>query len=931
MQILSVSILFFFSGVHALNYCRQVNYFALNLKFISDNVIINKLFLKGNEMSLTQIEDLPTIYNAKETEESIYKFWEENECFKADAKSEKESYSIVIPPPNVTGVLHMGHALDGTLQDILIRYHRMSGYETLWMPGTDHAGIATQNVVEKKLRAENKTRFDLGREKFVELTWEWANEHKSAILNQFKRLGASFDRSRERFTLDKGCSEAVKEVFVKLYEKDLIYKGAYIVNWCPRCQSAISDIETDYETEKSNLWEISYPLKDEQGAIVVATTRPETIYGDAAVAVHPDDFKYRDLIGKTVLVPLTGREIPIIADEYVDRHFGTGALKITPAHDPNDYEVGKRHCLKPIWVIDEQGRMKKCPEVHVDVQGMTREEARQRTVELLQYNNRLVRIKPIEHNVGKCQRCNTTIEPLLSEQWFVRMKPLAKAAVEAVENGDIKFVPERWTKNYLGWMTNIRDWCISRQLWWGHQIPAYYNNETGEMVVAKRNPDPDKYTQDSDVLDTWFSSGLWPFSTMGWPNTQAEDFKKFYPTSTLVTGFDIIFFWVARMITMGEEFTKKPPFSTVYIHGLIRDEAGQKMSKSKGNTIDPVEIIDKYGCDALRFTLTSLCTYGGQDIKISDEKFEYGRNFANKIWNASRFVLMNLNGIDDKDIDFDNLTLADKWILNKLNETAKETNENIKNYRIGEMAHTLYDFFWNSYCDWYVETAKIQLQDEKSKLNTQRVLRYVLDMSLRLLHPVMPHITEAIWQLLPKTRDVKAIMLAEYPVYEQELIFSDENTQMEFVFETIKSLRNVRQSFNIPVSAKVNIEILANEREETIFKKVEAYIRRQARVEDIKYVDENHKTIKQSASAVVSNSKIIVPLADLIDINEEIKRQNKKLEKLLNEKNSLLARTNNEKFMANAKSELIEQTKNRIEELKIQEKAINELIESLKT
>ncbi len=880
-------------------------------------------------MSLAKIEDLPTVYSAKETEEAIYKFWEDNECFKANAKSEKEPYSIVIPPPNVTGVLHMGHALDGTLQDILVRYHRMSGYETLWMPGTDHAGIATQNVVEKKLRQEGKTRFDLGREKFVELTWEWANEHKSAILNQFKRLGASFDRSRERFTLDKGCSDAVKEVFVKLYEKDLIYKGAYIVNWCPRCQSAISDIETDYETEQSNLWEISYPLKDEQGAIVVATTRPETIYGDVAVAVNPTDFKYKDLVGKTVLVPLTGREIPIIADDYVDKTFGTGALKITPAHDPNDYEVGKRHNLKPIWVIDEEGKMIRCPEVYKDVQGLTREEARKKTVELLQYQNRLVKIRPIEHNVGKCQRCGTTIEPLLSEQWFVRMKPLAQAAIEAVEKGDIKFVPERWTKNYLGWMTNIRDWCISRQLWWGHQIPAYYNNETGEMVVAKQNPDPAKYTQDSDVLDTWFSSGLWPFSTMGWPNTDSEDFKKFYPTSTLVTGFDIIFFWVARMITMGEEFTKKAPFSTVYIHGLIRDENGQKMSKSKGNTIDPVGIIDKYGCDALRFTLTSLCTYGGQDIKISDEKFEYGRNFANKIWNASRFVLMNLEGVDNNEIDFDNLTLADKWILNKLNETAKETNENIKEYRIGEMAHTLYDFFWNSYCDWYVEIAKIQLQDESIKLNTQRVLKYVLDMTLRLLHPIMPHITEAIWQLLPKNTDIKAIMLSKYPVYEEKLKFTKENTQIELVFETIKSLRNVRQSFNIPVSTKINIEILANSEEETIFKDVEPYIHRLARVEDIKYVDETHKTQKQSASTVVSNSKIIIPLSGLIDLNEEIKRQNKKLEKLMNEKNSLLARVNNEKFMNNAKPELIEQTKARIEEIAVQEKTIKDLVNSL--
>ena len=880
-------------------------------------------------MTSIKIEDLPTVYNAKTTEEEIYKFWEDNDCFRADAKSNKPAYSIVIPPPNVTGVLHMGHALDETLQDILIRYHRMSGFETLWMPGTDHAGIATQNVVEKKLRNEGKTRFDLGREKFLEITWDWANKHKNAILEQCKRLGASFDMSRVRFTLDKGCSDAVKEVFVKLYEKNLIYKGKYIVNWCPRCQSAISDVETDYETENSNLWEISYPLKNEKGAIVVATTRPETIYGDVAVAVNPSDYKYKDLIGKTVIIPLTGREIPVIADEYVDKHFGTGALKITPAHDPNDYEVAKRHGLRPIWVIDEQGKMKHCAEVHTDIQGLTREEARQKTVDLLRYNNSLVRIKPIEHNVGKCQRCNTTIEPLLSEQWFVRMEPLTKAAIKAVEDGDIKFVPERWTKNYLGWMTNIRDWCISRQLWWGHQIPAYYHNETGEMVVAKENPDPLKYTQDSDVLDTWFSSGLWPFSTMGWPNTEADDFKKFYPTSTLVTGFDIIFFWVARMISMGEEFTKKAPFSTVYIHGLIRDEQGQKMSKSKGNTIDPVGIIDKYGCDALRFTLTSLCTYGGQDIKISDEKFEYGRNFANKIWNASRFVLMNIEGVDEKPIDFNTLTLADKWILNKLNNTAKETNENIKNYRIGEMAHTLYDFFWNSYCDWYVEIAKIQLQNEDLSLNTKRILRYVLDMTLRLLHPVMPHITEKIWQILSFNTDVKAIMQSKFPVYEDKFVFEEENLQMELVFETIKSLRNVRQSFNIPVSTKINTEILADEAEEKIFKKVEAYIHRLARVENIKYVDENHKTVKQSAAAVVRNSKIIVPLAGLIDIKEEIARQNKKLEKLQNEKRSLLGRVNNEKFVANAPKEVLEQTKSRIDEITVQEKTIHDLIQSL--
>ncbi len=882
------------------------------------------------------IEDLPTVYNAKETEESIYKFWEDNGFFKADAKSPKKPYSIVIPPPNVTGVLHMGHALDETLQDILIRYHRMSGYETLWVPGTDHAGIATQNVVEKKLREQGISRHDIGREKFLEETWEWANAHKSRILDQCKRLGASFDRTRERFTFDKGCSDAVKEVFVRLYEKGLIYKGAYIVNWCPRCQSAISDVETEYETEQGHLWEISYPLKDESGAIIVATTRPETMFGDVAIAVHPSDHKYSELIGKKVVVPLTCREIPIIADEYVDKTFGTGAVKITPAHDPNDFEVGKRHGFDPIWVIDEQGRMKACGEVPQDLHGLDRYEAREKVIGMLSYNNSLLRTRDHEHNVGKCQRCGTTIEPLLSEQWFVKMKPLAEEAIKAVKDGRIKFIPERWEKNYLGWMENIRDWCISRQLWWGHQIPAYHNKMTGEMVVAKENPDPAIWEQETDVLDTWFSSGLWPFSTMGWPNTDSEDFKKFYPTTTLVTGFDIIFFWVARMITMGLEFTGKAPFSTVYIHGLIRDEKGQKMSKSKGNTIDPVVIIDKYGCDALRFTMTSLCTYGGQDIKISDERFEYGRNFANKIWNASRFVLMNLDGVDDKDIDYSKLTIADKWILDKLNNVAKEVNSNIESYRIGETAHILYDFFWNSYCDWYVEIAKVQLQDSDIKLNTQRVLRYVLDMSLRMLHPIMPHITERVWQLVPKaakqfgdTELKPAIMLSDFPVFHDELSFPKEAKEMELVFETITSLRNVRQSFNIAMSLNFDIEIHAPKDEKAVFEAIESYIKRMAKVENISYADVDAPIADKSATAVVSASKIAIPLENLIDFKEEIARQEKKLAKLQNERKSLEGRINNPKFVANAPAELIEQTKGRIEEILVQEAAITDLISSL--
>ena len=715
-----------------------------------------------------------------------------------------------------------------------------------------------------------------------------------------------------------------------LYNKGLIYKGAYIVNWCPRCQSAISDIETEYETEQGHLWEISYPLVGEAGAIIVATTRPETIFGDVAIAVHPSDKKYSELIGKTVMIPLSGRQIPIIADEYVDKSFGTGAVKITPAHDPNDYEVGKRHNFKPIWVIDEEGKMKACAEVPPDYQGLDRYEARKKVVDMLSYNNFLLRVKDHEHNVGKCQRCNTTIEPLLSEQWFVKMEPLAKEAIAAVKDGRITFIPERWEKNYLGWMENIRDWCISRQLWWGHQIPAYYHKETGEMVVAKENPDPENYVQDTDCLDTWFSSGLWPFSTMGFPNSETDDFKKFYPTSVLVTGFDIIFFWVARMITMGLEFTGKAPFSKVYIHGLIRDEKGQKMSKSKGNTIDPVQIIDKYGCDALRFTMTSLCTYGGQDIKVSDERFEYGRNFANKLWNASRFVLMNLDGVDNKPIDREKLTLVDKWILNQLNETAKTVNQYMKEYRIGEIAHELYDFFRSEYCDWYVEIAKIQLQDADLKRNTQRVLRYVLDMSLRMLHPIMPHITENVWGLIPGEKETSALIIAKYPVYEEAMSFPKEAEEMKLVFETITSLRNVRQSFNIPTSATVDVEIRAEGKEKEIFTEIEAYIRRLAKVNNITYAEMNAPTLPKSAAAVVSASKLVVPLADLIDLDAEIKRQEKKLEKLTNEKNSLEGRMKNEKFVANAPKELVEQTNARIAEISAQQEVIKDLIDSLR-
>ena len=860
---------------------------------------------------------LATTYNAREIEKETYKFWEDNEFFKADSNSKKEPYSIVIPPPNVTGVLHMGHALDGTLQDILIRYNRMLQKEVLWMPGCDHAGIATQNVIEKNLAKENKTRHDIGREDFLKITWDWANEHKNRILEQFKLLGASFDLSRKRFTLDEGCSNAVKKVFVDLYNKGLIYKGNYIVNWCPRCQSAISDVETNYETEPGHLWEISYALKDEMGAIVIATTRPETMFGDVAIAVNPNDYKYKDLIGKSCVMPLTGRVIPIIADNYVDKSFGTGALKITPAHDPNDFEVGLRHNLPQIKVIDEKGCMMKNEYVPPQLQGLTREEAREKTVKMLEENQVLVKISEHVHNVGKCQRCNTTIEPLLSRQWFVKMEPLAQPAIEAVKSGAIKFIPKRWEKNYLMWMENIRDWCISRQLWWGHQIPAYYHNQTGEMVVAVENPDPKNYTQETDVLDTWFSSGLWPFETMGWPDTESADYKKFYPTNTLVTGFDIIFFWVARMITMGLEFTKQPPFSTVYIHGLIRDEHGQKMSKSKGNTIDPVDLIEKYGCDALRFTLTYLCTYGGQDIKISDEKFEFGRNFANKIWNASRFVLMNISkNSDDLKLDLNNLSISDKWILNELNETTKLVNENLENYRIGEVASILYEFFWNKYCDWYVELSKIE--------KNENVLVYVLDNFLRLLHPIMPHITEAIWQKMPINKETKGILFAQYPKYREDLSFSPDAKKMETVFETIKALRNLRAEFNIPLGSTIDIIIDNNEE---LYSQIIPYLKRLAKVNSIKF-DKDAK-IPKSAYCTVGDTKITIPLEDLIDLKQEINRQQKKMDKLETELKSIEARLNNEKFISSAPKDVVDKTKERKMELNSEIDLIKETMKKL--
>ena len=883
------------------------------------------------------MQNLPSAYDPRATENKIYALWEKHDCFKADAKSSADHYSIVIPPPNVTGILHMGHAIDNTLQDILIRYNRMMGKATLWLPGTDHAGIATQNVVEKNLRAEGKTRHDLGREKFLELTWEWANARRSDILDQFKQLGVSFDWSRQRFTLDEGCSKAVKEVFVRLYEKGLIYKGAYIVNWCPRCRSAISDIETEYKEEKGHLWEISYPLKDELGAIIIATTRPETLYGDVAVAVHPDDPRHKHLIGKHIVLPLTRKEIPIIADEAVELGFGTGALKVTPAHDPNDYEIGKRHGLEPVWIMDQDGKMVNDDRVHSDVKGMDRYEAREQTIGLLKLHGLLIRTREHVHNIGHCQRCNTVVEPYLSEQWFVKMKPLCERPIKAVHDGDLVFVPERWTKIYLDWMTNIRDWCISRQIWWGHQIPAYYCTQCGEMMVAVEKPEKcnkcssKALQQETDVLDTWFSSALWPFSTMGWPDTEAPDFKKFYPTSTLVTAFDIIFFWVARMTVMGYEFTGQSPFKHVYIHGLIRDESGKKMSKSLGNVLDPRQIIDKYGSDALRFTLTSLNTYGGQDIKLSDERFEYGRNFANKLWNASRFVLMNLEGIDNNPVDTSELTLADRWIISQYNQMLQKVHNAIDTFHIGEYANIMYEFIWNVYCDWYIEVAKAQINDTKLKANTQRVLRHILDGILKTLHPIMPHITEEIWQIVPQEKTSFTLMVDKFPVPDESLIDSSTDTQMNYVIDLISSVRNIRHTLNIPNNSQIDVIIESYDPiEKTAFQAAIQYIEILAKAKSVDISsDFTGETRPQSASAVVGTSKIIVPLEGLIDIDKEIERQKNKLDKIEKEKKSLEGRLNNKKFMDNAPDDVKEKTHNRVKELDAQVKTINDLIGSL--
>ncbi len=846
-------------------------------------------------------QELAKNYNPSEFEDRIYKKWCENDYFKPDSDKKKPAFSIVIPPPNVTGQLHMGHALDQTLQDILVRTKRMQGYSALWVPGTDHAGIATQIKVEESLRVnEGLTRYDLGRDKFLERVWDWKNQYGSRIINQLKKLGSSCDWSRERFTMDEGCSRAVKEVFVNLYNKGLIYRGFRIINWCPNCRTALSDAEVEYTEQSGNFWHISYPVKGSDEFVTVATTRPETMLGDTAVAVHPEDERYSHLIGKTLLLPLVGREIPVIADEYVEREFGTGCVKITPAHDPNDFEVGKRHSLEVIKVMNDDGTIS--AEYGGAYSGLDRYEARRRMVEDLKAGGYLVRIEPCTHNVGTCYRCKTTVEPITSDQWFVKMEPLAKPALEAVRSGDIKFEPERFTKTYTNWMENCHDWCISRQLWWGHRIPAYYCDACGNMEVSKEdvNVCPKcgaKTRREEDVLDTWFSSALWPFSTMGWPDN-TEDLERYYPTSVLVTGYDIIFFWVSRMIFSGLEHTGKKPFSTVFIHGLVRDALGRKMSKSLGNGIDPLQIIEQYGADALRFALATG-NAPGNDMRFSDEKIEAARNFANKLWNASRFVLMNLTETDEELLKFpedSELTAEDKWIISSFNKLAGRVNENVENYEIGVALGEIYSFTWDTFCDWYIEMAKSRtfLGDAPEALSAKRVLVYVLTGILKLLHPYMPFITEEIYQALPHTDD--SIMISSYPKYDSSLSYEKEEEEVKRIIACISAIRQRRTEMNIAPSKKAKLFVVTKYRD--TFVSAGKILEKLASVSELNIVDSY--SADDAVVIATDTGNLYIPLADVIDFEKERARLTAEYDKNEGEIARLEKKLSNEGFVAKA-------------------------------
>ncbi len=855
-------------------------------------------------------KELSKTYDPSSFEDRLYEHWLSSGYFKPDPDKSKPAFSVVIPPPNVTGQLHMGHALDETLQDILVRTKRMQGFSTLWVPGTDHAGIATQIKVEENLRVnEGLTRYDLGREKFLEKVWDWKNKFGSRIINQLKKLGSSCDFSRERFTMDEGCSHAVREVFVNLYEKGLIYRGFRIINWCPNCRTALSDAEVEYGEQAGHFWHIRYPIKDSDKYLTIATTRPETLLGDTAVAVNPEDERYTDLVGKMLVLPLVGREIPIVADEYVEKDFGTGCVKITPAHDPNDFEVGKRHDLPVIRVMNDDGTINAEGGKYKD---MDRYAAREAIVRDLEEGGFLVKVEDYSHNVGTCYRCKTTVEPLTSDQWFVKMEPLAKPALDVVLNGDIKFEPERFTKTYVNWMENVHDWCISRQLWWGHRIPAFYCDACGEMTVSKTDITVcpkcgAPVRQEEDVLDTWFSSALWPFSTMGWPD-KTEDLARYYPTSVLVTGYDIIFFWVARMIFSGMEHMGKKPFDTVFIHGLVRDAKGRKMSKSLGNGIDPLEIIDKYGADALRFALASG-NAPGNDMCFSDEKIESARNFANKLWNASRFVLMNMDDESDCKLPpVESLAIEDKWILSRFNTLAKEVRENIDRYELGVALALIYDFAWDVFCDWYIELTKSRLyeKDSEGAKTATSVLGYVLTGILKLLHPYMPFITEEIYQALP--HDEESIMISAYPVYDAALSFPEEEAAMEKVLDAIRAIRARRAEMNVLPARKTKLYMVAKDAE--IFRAAEGFFRKLAGASEVlfpeTYADDG------AVSIVTDAVTVYIPLADMIDFEKEKARLSKELEKTEGEIKRLSGKLSNEGFLAKAPEAVVAAEKEKL-------------------
>lgn len=861
-------------------------------------------------------KDLEKQYNPSAFEDRIYKFWVDNGYFHADVKSDKKPYTIVIPPPNITGQLHMGHALDNTLQDILIRYHRMNGYNTLWLPGTDHASIATEAKIVEAMRKEGITKEDLGRDKFLERAWEWKKQYGGRIIEQLKKMGSSCDWDRERFTLDEGCNKAVVEVFNNLYEKGLIYRGERIVNWCPHCMTSISDAEVEYEDQAGHFWHLKYPFVDGSGYLELATTRPETMLGDTAVAVNPNDERYKDLVGKMLDLPIVHRQIPVIADDYVDIEFGTGVVKITPAHDPNDFEVGLRHNLEVIDILTDDAHIK---DGWGKYSGMDRYEARKAIVEDLKAEGALLEIEDYSHNVGTCYRCGTTIEPKVSKQWFVSMKPLADPAIDAVKNEETKFVPKRYEKTYFHWLENIRDWCISRQLWWGHRIPAWYCDDCGEITVSRDEVTKcskcgsEHIHQDPDTLDTWFSSALWPFSTLGWPE-ETEDFKKYYPTNTLVTGYDIIPFWVMRMMFSGIEQTGEVPFDTVLIHGLVRDAQGRKMSKSLGNGIDPLLVIDEYGADALRFTLATGNS-PGNDMRFSDERVKASRNFANKLWNAARFVLMYLgedyqyNGLPNE------LLIEDKWIISKANTLAKEVTNNLDKYELGIAVQKLYDFIWDVYCDWYIEISKIRLQgnDEKAKENTKAVLVFVFTYILKLLHPFMPFITEEIYQAIP--HDTESIMVSDWCQYDENLNFAEEEAEMEKIMSVIRAIRNRRAEMNIPMSKKAKVFIETNETD--IFNMGVEFVKRLAAANEVE-VDSKFDNLGNVVTIITNDAKVYIPLGDLVDFEAEKKRLEKELATAQDKLDFINKKLNNPGFVNKAPEKVVNQ--NREDASKLTEK-----------